>query len=95
MNNIPLGMDLIPLDSWHRAQDPPGVGFRIYCLAVVEYCSGGLGVQMPVLSVVMKRVCRVMSSWRLSAETPPGTRDYDGYHLLSDWSKLAFSLPQR
>jgi len=56
LNNIPLGMNLIPLDSWHRAQEPPGVGFRIDCLAVVECCSGGPGVWM--LSVVMKRVSR-------------------------------------
>ena len=71
MNNIPLGMNLIPLDSWHRAQEPPGVGLRIDCLAVVEYCSCGPAVWM--LSVVMKRVCRVASSLRLSAEKPPGS----------------------
>jgi len=70
MNNIPLGMNLIPLDSWHRAQEPPSVRFSIEYLAVVECCSCGLGVWM--LSVVMKRVCRVASSWRLSAEKPPG-----------------------
>jgi len=51
---IPLGMNLIPLDSWHRAQEPTGVRFRIDCLAVVECCSCGLGVWM--LSLVMKRV---------------------------------------
>ena len=56
MNNIPLGMNLIPLDSWHRAQEHPSVKFRIDCLAVVECCSCGTGVWM--LSVVMKRVSR-------------------------------------
>jgi len=56
MNNIPLGMNLIPVDSWHRVQEPSSVGFRIDCLAVVECCSWGLGVWM--LSVVMKRVSR-------------------------------------
>jgi len=71
MNNIPLGMNLIQLDSWHQAQEPPGVGFRIDGLAVVECCSCGQGVWM--LSVVMKRVCCVESSLRLSAEKPPGT----------------------
>jgi len=70
MNNIPLGMNLIPLDSWNRAQEPPGVRFRIEYVAVVECCSCGLGVSM--LSVVMKRVCRIASSLRLSAEKPPG-----------------------
>jgi len=49
-------MNLIPLDSWHRAQEPPSVGFRIDCLAVVECCSCSPGVWM--LSVVMKRVSR-------------------------------------
>jgi len=39
MNNSPMGMNLIPLDSWHRAQEPPCVGFRIDCGAVVECCS--------------------------------------------------------
>jgi len=46
MNNSPLGMNLIPLDSWHRAQEPPCVGFRIGCMAVVECCSCGPGVWM-------------------------------------------------
>jgi len=50
---------------------------------------------MQVLCVVMKRVCRVASSLRLSAKKPPGTRVCYGYHSLSDWSELAFSLPQR
>jgi len=86
MNNIPLGMNLIPLDSWHRAQEPPSVGFRIDCLTVVECCSYSPGVWIQVLSVVMKRVCRVASSLRLSAEKPPGTRVCYGYHSLSDWS---------
>ena len=71
MNNIPLGMNLKPLDSWHRAQEPPSVGFRIDCLAVVECCSCGLGVWM--LCIVMKRVSRVTSSLRLSAEIAPST----------------------
>jgi len=44
--------------------------------------------------VIMKRV-RVASSLRLSAEKPPGTRECYGYHSLSDWSELAFSLIQR
>jgi len=56
MNNIPLGMNLIPLDSWHRVQEPLSVGFKIDCLAVVECCSWGPGVWM--LSVVMKRESR-------------------------------------
>jgi len=46
MNNSPLGMNLIPLDSWHRAQEPPCVGFRIDCGAVVECCSCEPGVWM-------------------------------------------------
>ena len=46
MNNSPLGMNLIPLDSWHRAQEPPCVGFRIGCMAVVECSSCGPGVWM-------------------------------------------------
>jgi len=65
------GTPFIPLDSWHRAQEHPGVRFRIDCLAVVEGCSCGLGVW--ILSVVMKRVCRVASGLRLSAENPPGS----------------------
>jgi len=28
-------MNLILVDSWHRAQEPPGVGFRMDCVAVV------------------------------------------------------------
>jgi len=44
--------------------------------------------------VIMKRV-RVTSSLRLSAEKPPETRECYGYHSLSDWSELAFSLIQR
>jgi len=44
MNNSPLWMNLIPRDSWHRAQEPPCVGFRIGCVAVVECCSCGPGV---------------------------------------------------
>ena len=59
----------ILLDIWHRAQEHHGVGFSIDCLAVVEGCSCGLGVW--ILSVVMKRGCRVTSSLRLSAENPP------------------------
>ena len=47
------------------------------------------------MDVVMKKVCRVASCLRLSAEKPPGTRDCYGYHSLSDWSELAFSLSQR
>jgi len=46
MNNSPLGMNLIPLDSWHPAQEPPCGGFRIACVAVVECCSCGPGVSM-------------------------------------------------
>jgi len=49
-------MNLIPLDSWHRAQEPPGVGFRIDYVAVMECCRCGSGVW--ILSVVMKRVLR-------------------------------------
>ena len=30
----------------------------------------------------MKRVYRVASTLRLSAEKPPGTREYYGYHSL-------------
>jgi len=71
MNNSPLGMNLIQLDSWHRAQEHACVGFRIDCMAVVECCSCGPVVCM--LSVVMKRMCRVASSLRLSAEKPPGS----------------------
>jgi len=71
MNNSPLGMNLIPLDSWHRAQEPPCVRFRIDCVAVVECCSCGPRVWM--LSVVIKRVCRVTSNLRLSAEKRPGS----------------------
>jgi len=56
MNNSLLGMNLIPLDSWHRAQEPPGVGFRIDFVAVVECCRCGSRVWM--LSVLMKRVSR-------------------------------------
>jgi len=86
MNNIPLGMNLIPLDSWHRAQEQPSVGFRIDCLAVVECCSCGPGVWM--LCVVMKRlrVGRVGSSLRLSAEKPPGSM----LDLRVLWLSLAF-----
>ena len=86
MNNILLGMNLIPLDSWHRAQEPPGVRFRIDCLAVVECCSCGPGVWM--LYIVMKRVCSVVSSLRLSAEKPPGTV----LDLRVLWLLLAFRL---
>jgi len=64
-------MNLIPLDSWHRAQEPPSVGFRIGCLAVVECCSCGPGVCM--LSVVMKRVSRRVQFEAKSRET---TRHY-------------------
>jgi len=46
-------------------------------------------------SVVKKRMCRVASSLRISAEKPPGPRESYGYHSLSDWSELAFSLIQR
>ena len=53
----------------------------------------GLGVW--ILRVVMKRLCRVVSCLRLSAEKPPGSRECYGYHSLSHWSKLAFSLIQR
>ena len=70
MNNIPLAMNPILLDSWHPAQEPPGVRFRIDSLAVVECCGCCLVVWM--LSLVMKRVCRVASSLRLSAKTPLG-----------------------
>ena len=57
MNNTLLGMNLIRLDSWNGAQEPPGVGFRIDSVAVVECCSCGPGLWM---SVVMSRVsCRV------------------------------------
>jgi len=46
-------------------------------------------------SVVKKRMCRVVSSLGISAEKPPGPRECYGYHSLSDWSVLAFSLIQR
>jgi len=46
-------------------------------------------------SVVMKRMCRVASHFRISAEKPPGPRECYGYHSLSDWSELLFSLIQR
>jgi len=45
--------------------------------------------------VVRQRMCRVASSLRISAEKPPGPRECYGYHSLSDWSELAFSLVQR
>ena len=45
--------------------------------------------------VLWWKECRIMSSLRLSAEKPPGTRESYAYHLLSDWSELAFSLIQR
>jgi len=90
MNNIPVGMVLILLDSWHRAQEPPSIRFRIDFLAVVEGCTCGPGVWM--LSVVMKRVYRVTSSLRLSAEKLPGTM-LDMRVLW--WSELAFSLIER
>jgi len=97
MNNSPLGMNLIPLDSWHRAQECPCIGFRIDCVAVVECCSCGPGEWMLTRSVtvVMTRMCRVTSGLRISAEKPPGPRECYGYHSLSDWSQLAFSLIQR
>jgi len=79
-------MPFIPLDSWHRAQEHPGVGFRIDCLAAVEGCSCGLGVW--ILSVAMKRVCRVASGLRLSAENPPGSM----LDLRVLWLSLAFRL---
>jgi len=75
----------MPLDSWHQAQEPPGVGFRIDCLAVVHCGSCGPGVGM--LSVVMKRGCRVASSLRLSAEKPGTMQD-----LRVLWLSLAFRL---
>jgi len=56
MNNSLLGMNPIPLDSWHRAQEAPCVGFRIDSVAVVECWSCGPGVWM--LRVEMKRVSR-------------------------------------
>jgi len=86
MNNIPLRMNPIPLDSWNRAQEPPSVGFSIDCPAVVECGSCGPGVWM--LSVVMKSVCHVVSSLRLSAEKPPGTM----LDLRVLWLLLAFRL---
>ena len=61
----------IPLNSWHRAQEHPGVGFRIDCLAVVEGCSCGLGVW--ILSFVMKRVSRRV---RFEAKCREPTRQY-------------------
>ena len=93
MNNRPLGMNLIPLDNWHWAEKPLCVGFRIDCVTVVEGCSCETGVRM--LSIVIKRVCRVASTLKLSSEKPPGTRECYGYPSLSDWSELAFSLIQR
>jgi len=76
----------IPLDSWHRAQEHPGIGFRIECLAVVEGCSCDPGVW--ILSVVMKRVRRVASGLRLSAKNPPGSM----LDLRVLWLSLAFRL---
>jgi len=40
-------------------------------MAVVECCRCGPGVCM--FCVMMKRMCRVASSLRLSAENPPGS----------------------
>jgi len=54
MNKNRGGMNLTSLWSWRRAQEPPGVRFRIDCVAVVECCSCGSGVWM--LSVVIKGV---------------------------------------
>ena len=44
MNNSPLGMNLILLDSCYRAQEPLCVGLGIHCVAVVECYNGGPGV---------------------------------------------------
>jgi len=52
-------------------------------------CRPGLGVWM--LCVVIKRLYRVRSCFRLSAEKALGTRECYGYHSLSHWSELAFS----
>jgi len=76
-------MNLIPLDSWHRAQEHPGIRSRIDCLAMVVYSSCGPGV-----SVVMKRVYRITSSLRLTAEKPPGTM----LDLRVLWLSLALRL---
>jgi len=76
----------ILLDSWHRAQEHPGVGFTIDCLAVVKGCSCGPGVW--ILSVVIKRVCRVASSLRPSAENLRGSM----LDLRVLWLSLAFRL---
>ena len=88
-------MNLIPLDSCCRAQEPPCVRFRIDGVAVVECGSCGPREWMLTQSVVMTRMCRVTSGLRISAEKPPGPRECYGYHSLSDWSQLAFSLIQR
>jgi len=88
MNNSPLGMNLIPLYSWRQAQEPPGVGIRIHCTAMVECFSWRPGVWIFRLGVVMKRVCRVTCSLRLSAEKPPGTML--DYRVL--WLSPAFRL---
>jgi len=65
-------MNLIPLDSWHRAQERPGIGFRINCVAVVECCSCGPVVWILTQSVVKKRICRVASSFTISASNHQG-----------------------
>jgi len=95
MNNSTLGMNLIPLESWQRAQERPFIGFRIDCVAVVECCRCGRGVWILTQSVVMKRMYRVAYSLRIGADKPPGPRECYGYYWLSDWSELAFSLIPR
>jgi len=71
MNNSPQGMNLIPLDSCHRAQKPQCVGFRIHCVPVVDCGSCGTGVRM--LRDVRKRVSRRLQT---EAKCREPTRHY-------------------
>ena len=77
-------MNLIPVYSWHRAQSPSGVRFRIDSVAIVECCSCDLGMWMLTQRVVMKECCVASSLW-LSAKKPPGSIvECHRYYSLSD-----------
>jgi len=52
MTNSPLGMNPIPVYSWHWAELPPLVRFRIDCVVVVECFRWSSGMLMQ--SVVIK-----------------------------------------
>jgi len=85
-NSIALGMNIIQVDSWYRALGPPGVGFGIDCLAVVECCSSGLGVS--IFRVGMQGLYCIAFRLSLSAETSlRPTLD-----LRVWWLSLAFRL---